>query len=164
MVMESAGIAELLGRHGFFTDLDDEARAFVAGCGRNVRFASGEYLFREGAPADAFYVVRAGRIAIEVAAPDRGALVIDTVGDDEVLGFSWLFPPYRCELDARAVEAARAIAFDAACLRAKCAEDPRFGFVLMQQIAGVMRQRLQSARIRLLDLYSRAPDSPARAG
>jgi CRP/FNR family transcriptional regulator, cyclic AMP receptor protein len=152
-----AGLAQLLRRHPFFGDLDDDALALIAGCCRNVRLAAGEYLFREGEPADVFYIVRAGRVAIEVHSPDRGALVIDTLGEAEVAGISWLSPPYRCQFDVRAVEPTRAITVDATCLRAKCAEDPRLGYLLMQSIAGVMRQRLQSARIRLLDLYSRAP-------
>jgi CRP/FNR family transcriptional regulator, cyclic AMP receptor protein len=154
--MATADIAALLRDHAFFADLDDEALAFVAGCCVNVRFDAGEYVFREGEPADSFYVLRAGRAAIEIGSPDRGTLVIDTVGEGEVVGISWLAPPYRTQFDVRAVELVRAISVDATCLRAKCDEDPRLGYLLMQRIAGIMRQRLQSARIRLLDLYSHA--------
>ncbi|HUH07920.1 MAG TPA: cyclic nucleotide-binding domain-containing protein [Egibacteraceae bacterium] len=154
--MTTSDIRDLLGRHAFFAGLDEAALEFIAGCGANVRFAAGDYVFRQGEPADEFYVIRAGRVAVEIASPDRGPLVIDTVGEGETLGVSWLFPPYRCQFDARAVELTRAVSLDAVCLRAKCEEDPRLGFALMQRVAGVMRQRMQSARIRLLDLYSHA--------
>lgn len=155
--MAIEGIGKLLGRHPFFAGLDEEALAFIAGCCTNVRLAEGEYIFREGGPADAFYVVRAGRVAIEISSPERGVLVIDSVGAGETAGMSWLSPPYRCQFDARAVEPTRAIRINATCLRDKCEEDARLGYLLMQGIAGVMRQRLQSARIRLLDLYRHAP-------
>ncbi len=157
--MDTSGIAELLHRHEFFTGLSEESLAFIAGCCTNVRFAAGEYVFQEGEPADTFYVVRSGRVAIETGAPGRSPLVIDTVDEGDVLGFSWLSPPYLCQFDARALESTRTTSIDATCLRAKCDEDPVLGYMLLQRITGVMRQRLQSARIRLLDLYS-----PASAG
>ena len=158
--MKTADTAELLRRHPFFAGLDEPALAFIAGCCTNVRFSAGQYVLREGQPADTFYLVRGGRVAIEVGAPGRETIIIDTVRAGEILGFSWLFPPYRCQFDARAVELTRALSIDGACLRAKCDQDPRLGYQLMQRIAGVMRQRLQSARLGLLDVYS----SPTPAG
>ena len=152
--MDTSGIAELLHRHEFFAGLEEESLEFIAGCCTNVRFAAGEYVFHEGEPADTFYVLRSGRVAIEAGAPARSPLVIDTVDKGDILGFSWLSPPYLCQFDARALETTRATCFDAACLRNKCDEDPRLGYVLLQRLTVVMRQRLQSARIRLLDLYS----------
>ena len=82
----------------------------------------------------------------------RGS-VVDTVDEGEVVGWSWLVPPYRWFFDARAVEEVSAVSVDAACLRAKCDQDPALGYALMQRVARVMYQRLQSARVRLLDLY-----------
>ena len=149
-------IHDLLARHPFFADLDTDELAFVAGCGSTTHFAEGSYIAREGDPADVFYVVRAGLVALEIAAPDRGAIVIDTVGAGEILGVSWLFPPYRWQFDARAVDTTRAVALDGTCLRAKCEEDPRLGYKLTQHLAEVMRHRMQSARVRLLDLYGPA--------
>jgi CRP/FNR family transcriptional regulator, cyclic AMP receptor protein len=154
--MTTADIYDLLRHHPFFKDLEESAVEFIAGCGMNVRFAAGEYIFREGEPANTFYVVRAGNVGLEIASPDRGSLMIETVGEDEILGVSWLFPPYRWQFDARALELTRAISLDATCLRAKCDEDPGLGYALMQRVAETMSRRLQSARIRLLDLYSHA--------
>jgi CRP-like cAMP-binding protein len=149
-------IHDLLAGHPFFAGLDQDELAFVAGCGSTAHFAAGSYVAHEGDPADVFYVVRSGLVALEIAAPDRGPIVVDSVGEGEILGVSWLFPPYRWQFDARVVEPTRAVALDGACLRAKCDTDPRLGYKLTQQLAEVMRHRMQSARVRLLDLYGHA--------
>jgi CRP-like cAMP-binding protein len=154
--MTITDIHELLLHHPFFAGLDSTAVEFIAGCGINVRFEPDEYIFREGEPADRFYIVRAGNVGIEIASPDRGSLMIETVGEGEILGVSWLFPPYRWQFDAHVLGQTRAVSLDATCLRAKCDEDPALGYELMQRLANTMTRRLQSARIRLLDLYSRA--------
>lgn len=145
-------IAEELPDHPFFAGLDDEALALLAGCAVNVHFAPGELLFREGDPADRFFVLRRGRVAIEVHAP-TGGIVLDTADDGDVVGWSWLVPPYRWVFDARAVTPTSAVALDAVCLRGKCDGDPALGYALMQRVTGVMYERLQAARVRLLDLY-----------
>ena len=152
--METVG--DLLEHHEFFAGLPQPDLRLIAGCGRNVAFAAGEYLFREGEPADTFYVVRHGRVALEIYAPGRGPLVLDTLGPGEIVGFSWLFPPYRWQFDGRAATATRAIAVDGACLRGKCDADPRLGYELIRRFAGVLASRMHSARVRLLDLYGHA--------
>ena len=145
-------IAEELPEHPFFAGLDSAALELMAGCAVHVHFAPGERLFREGEPADRFYVVRRGRVAVEVHAP-TGGIVLDTVEDGDVVGWSWLLPPYRWLFDARAVTPTSALALDAVCLRGKCDTDPALGYALMQRVSGVMYERLQASRIRLLDLY-----------
>lgn len=148
----------LLEAHPFFAGLDDEAIELVVGCATNVHFNPDQYLFRVGDPADRFYVVRRGRVALELHVPGRGQQVVDTVEDDQVLGWSWLVPPYQVFLDARAVSATSAIALDGVCLRGKCDEDPALGYAFMQRVAHVMYERLQSSRVRLLDLYGGGRD------
>ncbi len=144
---------ELIASSPVFAGMPAEYLTLVAGCGRNVGFEDGALLFREGDVADTFYLVRRGRVAFELNTPDRGGIVIETVDSGDVVGWSWLFPPYRTHFDARAVEEVRAIAFDGACLRGKCEEDPRLGYELMQRFAQVMIDRLQHTRFRLLDVY-----------
>ena len=112
-------------------------------------------VFREGDPAETFYVVRSGAVALEAHAPARGELTIETLGAGEVLGWSWLFAPYRWHFDARALSRVRATAFDATCLRAKCDDDTALGYDLMKRFAQVMIERLQWTRLRLLDVYGR---------
>jgi CRP-like cAMP-binding protein len=110
-------------------------------------------LFREGDPADAFYVVRRGRVALELFVPNRGALTVETIEPGEVVGWSWLFPPHRWHFDGRAAEPVRAIAVDGACLRGKCDADPALGYDLIGRFSQVMLERLQATRLRLADLY-----------
>lgn len=146
-------IQELLSEHPFFTGLDDDVLGLLVGCATNVHFRAGEHLFHEGEPADRLFVVRRGRVALDVHMPGRTGCVVDTVDEGGVVGWSWLVPPYQWFFDGRAVQDVSAVAMDASCLRAKCDEDPAVGYALMQRVAGVMYHRLQSARVRLLDLY-----------
>ena len=146
-------IAELLGEHEFLAGLSPATVEFIAGCGRNVTFVTDEHLFRENEPADRFFIVRDGRVALETYVPGRGPLTIDTVGPAALLGISWLVPPYRWTMDGRALEPVRAVALDGACIRAKCEADPQLGFELMKRLVVVVQVRLRSARVRLLDLY-----------
>lgn len=145
-------IEQYLPSHPFFEGLGPDELALMAGCAANVHHRPGEYLFHEGDPADTFYVVRRGRIAIETRLP-TGSVVLDAAQDGDVVGWSWLIPPYRWTFDARATDETSAIAFDGACLRGKCLDDPALGYALLQRVVGVMSARLQSARVRLLDLY-----------
>ena len=119
-----------------------------------MRFDEGKFLFREGEEANNFYVIRAGRVAIEIFSPKRGPITVQTVREGDVLGWSWLFPPYRWHFDARALELTRAISLDGKCLRNKCEEDHDLGYELMKRFSEVMIQRLQATRLQLLDLYA----------
>jgi len=149
-------IEELLHEVPLFEGLDREALALVSGCGSNVVFPEGATVFREGDAADTFYVLRHGTIVLETFVPARGPVLIETLEGGEVLGWSWLFPPYRWHFDARALSQVRATAFDGACLRGKCDDDPRLGYALMSRFAQVLIDRLQNTRLRLLDLYGHA--------
>ncbi|HSC51640.1 MAG TPA: cyclic nucleotide-binding domain-containing protein [Gaiellaceae bacterium] len=136
-----------------FRGLEPAQLELIAGCGSNVHFGQGAVLFREGDAADTFYLVRHGSVALETYVPARGPAVIETLEAGEVVGWSWLFPPYRWHFDARALTDLRATAFDGACLRGKADADPRLGYDLMSRFAQVLIERLQWTRLRLLDLY-----------
>ena len=127
----------------------------LAGCASNVRFEAGELIFREGDEASTFWVIRGGTVVLEAFSPARGGLTIETIEAGDVLGWSWLFPPYRWHFDARALSQVRATAIDGACLRGKCDADPALGYDLMRRFAQVMIERLQWTRLRLLDVYGR---------
>ena len=152
-MMNLQSIEQLLAGHPFFSGLPQPDVSFIAGCGRNVVFQAGAYIFREGEPADQFYILRHGRVALEIFAPERGPIVVETVDEGEVLGWSWLFPPYRWSFDARAIDLTRAVALDGACLREKCDDDPRLGYELTRRFVPILVGRLEATRIRLLDLY-----------
>lgn len=142
-----------LAEHPFFKGLPSSHLATLAGCVSNTRFEMGDFLLREGAPADRFYALRAGRVCVESFVPGRGAAAIETVAAGDIVGWSWLFPPYKSHFDARALTPVRALALDGGCLRAKCEEDPAFGHQLLKRFAQVVVHRLEAARLHLLDLY-----------
>jgi CRP/FNR family transcriptional regulator, cyclic AMP receptor protein len=144
---------EILTEHAFFSGWEPHHVELLTGCASNVRFEAERYIFREGEEAKHFYLIRHGKVALEIFAPGRGPLAIQTLGEGDVLGWSWLFPPYRWQFDARAVELTRALALDGECLRKKAEEDHHLGYELMKRFAHVIEQRLQATRLQLLNLY-----------
>ena len=147
-------IEQILRDVPLFHGLSDDSLELIAGCGSNVHFHEGEVLFREGDPADTFYVIRHGAVALEMFVPARGPVTIETMQSGEVLGWSWLFAPYRWHFDARALTVVRATGFDGACLRAKCDADHELGYQLMGRFAELMLRRLMATRLQLLDVYA----------
>jgi CRP-like cAMP-binding protein len=144
----------IIREHPFFRGLPDPYLSLIVGCARNERFEDGQVLFHEAEEADQFFVIRQGQVALEIHVPGRGPARLETVADGEVVGWSWLFPPYRWQLTARALGSVRAIAFDGKCLRAKCEESHDLGYELMKRFAQVVMQRLSATRLQLLDLYA----------
>ena len=149
--MES--LEPILSEHAFFKDLPPDYLKIVVGCASNVKFDEGEFLFREGGDADKFYLIRHGRIALKIFTTHKGPVTLQTIGPGEVVGWSWLIPPYRWHFDAQAMETTRAIALDGKCLRGKCDDDHSLGYELMKRFAHIMEERLQATRLQLLDLY-----------
>jgi CRP/FNR family transcriptional regulator, cyclic AMP receptor protein len=154
--MAIRAIEELISSAPAFAGLSDAHLRLIAGCGANQHLEAGERLFREGTPAERFYMIREGAVALEVDAPGRGPLVIETLHDDDVVGWSWLFEPYRWEFDARATVSTAAVCFDGACLRGKCDADHELGYQLMRRFAALLIDRLQATRLQLLDVYGHA--------
>lgn len=146
-------IEALLAEHPFFKDMLPNYRALIAGCGKNVVFDAGQLIAKDTEPADQFFAIRHGRVSIELHSPERGSLILQTLEAGDIVGWSWLFPPYRWTFDVRAIERVRAISFDGECLRGKCERDPAMGYDFMKRFAQTFMQRLQAARLQLLDLY-----------
>jgi CRP/FNR family cyclic AMP-dependent transcriptional regulator len=149
------GLEHILREHAFFTGFAPEHNALVAGCARNHRFDAGDYLFREGEPANEFFLIRHGKVALEIVAPGQAPIVFTTLGEGEIVGASWLVPPYRWSFDARAVELVRAIGIDAACLRGKCEADHHLGYEMMKRFLPVLVKRLHATRLQILDVYGK---------
>jgi CRP/FNR family cyclic AMP-dependent transcriptional regulator len=145
----------ILSAHPFFHELPPHYLDLVVGCASNVRFDAREFLFRAGAEANQFFLIRHGRVALEITAPGRQPLTLQTIAEGEVLGWSWLIPPYHWMFDARAVEQTRAVALDGKCLRGKCEADHDLGYELLKRFAHIMEQRLVAARLQLLDVYGK---------
>ena len=151
--MEIEGLERIIGEHPFFAKMERRFLDIVVGCAKNVRFEAGQYLFHEGEAADQFYLLRHGRLALQITSPGRGALTFQTLGEGEIVGISWLIPPYRWAYDAKALELTRAVAMDAACLRGKCEADHDLGYDMMKRFMPVLIQRLQAMRMQILDVY-----------
>lgn len=150
-------IAELVSEQPLLAALGPGACTVLAGCARNERLAPGAFLFREGQPAERFFLLREGRVALQVATAGRPPLNFHTLGAGELAGVSWLVPPYRWSYDALALTEVRALAFDAACLRAKCDADPELGYRVLKGFLPTLVERLQAARWQVLDIYGREP-------
>lgn len=118
-----------------------------------VAFAAGSTIFREGGEAALWYLLTDGVVTLEVDIPGRGPHILQTLHEGDVLGWSWLFPPYRWSFDAFARTDVAALSFDGARLREAKQLDPMLGYDLMQRFAQVLVQRMQAARLQLLDIY-----------
>ena len=145
-------IDELIASAPVFDGLDQAQLELIAGCGRNEHVAAGAFLLQEGDPAERFFLIRRGTVALQVQAPGR-TLTIETLQAGDPVGWSWLFAPYRWQLDARALEPCELIGFDGVCLRGKCEADHDLGYELMRRFAENLVDRLQATRLQLIDVY-----------
>lgn len=158
--MEIESIDALIASHNFFRGLDEADLKLIAGCASNHRFDPGHYLAREGEPSNAFFAIRHGKVALETCVPQRGAVILQTVPEGEIVGWSWLFPPYRWQFSVRAVDLVRATVFDGACLRRKCDEKPALGYELLKRLAQIISRRLVVTRLQLMDIYGPVAQKP----
>jgi CRP-like cAMP-binding protein len=122
----------------------------LAGAARDVRFPARHRLFEDGGNATRFWLIQCGHVALDLHIPGEGPVVIETIGMGELLGWSWLFPPYRWAFGAVAVTEVEAFEFDAPAVRDLCAADPELGYEFSQRITRILAKRLQATRIRLL--------------
>lgn len=151
--MKTTTLEPIVRSHPFFAGLPDPDVALISGCAKNVYFRPGTTLAREGEAANRFYVLREGRVSLEIPAPQGGSVKVETLDGGEILGWSWLMPPYLWQFDAVALTGVRALEMDGACLRGKCDADPRLGYELMKRFSVLMAGRLAATRLQLLDLY-----------
>lgn len=146
-------LKEAIASHALFAGLSDEMIAMVSECASAVHFEAGAYLFHEGEEARTFYLIQEGSIALQAHAPERSSTVL-TIGKDNVVGVSWLVPPYRLGYDGKALSPVSALAFDAACLRAKCEGNYELGYEVMKRFAAMLVHRLHTTRFQMIDVYS----------
>jgi CRP/FNR family transcriptional regulator, cyclic AMP receptor protein len=139
--------------HPFFASMASGHIQLITGCAKNVHFEEGQVIFHEGDEADQFYFIREGLVAVGLMTPHRGFHTVQTVGEGDVLGWSWLVAPYRWHFDARTRQATRALAFDGKCLRARCEEDHHLGYELLKRFTHIVTERIDATRLQLFDLY-----------
>jgi CRP/FNR family cyclic AMP-dependent transcriptional regulator len=142
---------DLLTEHRFLDGLPRPWLQRLSGQAHRAVWHSGHRLFSENRPADRFWLLREGAVALDTSVPGGGVVTIDTVGAGDILGWSWLFPPYRWHFGAVAVEHTLAIEFNAAGVRRLAEEDHALGHELTSRLMKVVVDRLQATRIRLLN-------------
>ena len=147
--MSADTLARLIRRHPFCEGMTEEQLDLLAGCAKNVKFAPGERIFRNGEIADTTYLIRAGRVSLVL----HGEPLYERAGEGDLLGWAWLFPPYRWSFDAVALTPVRALQLDGTCLRKKCEDDPRFGFELVRRILYRAQRSLERSRLQSMDIY-----------
>lgn len=150
-------MVDRLGRHRFLENLDRPLLEVLAGCAMPVVYDAGETIYREGDEADHFFALERGTVAIQIFVTGRGPVTIQTVGPGEVLGWSWLFPPYRRRFDAVAMSTTEGLALRGPLLRERTEADPRLGYELLKRFSRVVVERLHGATVQLADLYGKHP-------
>ena len=141
-------------QHPLFEGLENHYLYGLHGCASDASFAGGSTIFEYGEPANHFYLIGEGRISLDIAVPGRGIIPVQTLQSGDVVGWSWLYPPYQWHFSGRALEETTAIVFDADCVRQLIAQDHEFGFEMMVRFSKIVIERLQAARIQLLDMYA----------
>jgi len=149
--MQKKSLKSILARQPLLKGLKDSYLELLTGCAANVSFPAGRFLFRNGEVADRFYLIRRGRVSVEIPVAPRN-VVVKTLGVDEILGWSWLIPPYRWHLDARAIEPVVALSFDGKCIRGKFDQDPELGYEFSRRFSVVMSQRMEETLLQLVGL------------
>jgi CRP/FNR family transcriptional regulator, cyclic AMP receptor protein len=147
-------LERIVAEHPFLSGLESHYAGLLTGCASNVRFEAGTYIFKEGEDANNFYLIRSGKVALEILPPQNRPITVETLDEGEILGWSWLLPPYVWSFHAHALQDTRAIALDGKCLRAKCEQNHDLGYEVLKRFAQIMARRLQATRFQLLDVYA----------
>ncbi len=152
--MNAKEIADIIKDQAFFEDLKPEFVNLLTDCAFHVNFKNGHFLLTQDTDANNFYIIVHGNVAIEINAGDNGPVTIQKLGAGDILGWSWLIPPYKWRFDALAVDPTEVISFDGKCLRTKCDDNYEFGYDMMKRMTAVISYRLLNTRMKLMDFYS----------
>ena len=142
-----------LRRHAFLNAFSGDQIHSIAKYAWQHHFGAGHYLIREGGAATECFLIRHGKVALELAVPGKKHVVIETLGAGDMLGASWVLPPYHWRFDARTLEQVSVLGIDAVWLRSQCETDHDLGYVMMKACLGVFIKRLQATRLQILDVY-----------
>ena len=145
-------VESVIAEHPFLRGLKPEHLRLLADSAMRMHYNAGELIFCEGDPANRFYLIEQGRVSLESHRRDEAPVAVQVIGPGDVLGWSWLFPPYYWHFDARALEPTTAIFFYGTRLREQCEEDHDFGYEMMKRMTQVVIRRLQATRKQLLSV------------
>jgi len=152
--MSKQTIEDYLSNHAFFSGMDNSFVKFLSDSVTELQIPKGSVLFQYGKPADKFYLLRKGQVSVHVPALMGPTLDIQTLGEDQILGWSWLIPPYRWNFQARALEDSDLLEFDGSAILTRCEEDPKFGYDVFKRFAELMSKRLDAARQKMMDEWN----------
>ena len=152
--MAIQNLEQIISEHPLFVGLDSSFTGLLVGCAANVRFEPDKYIFHEGEESNQFFLIRKGRVTLEIHAPPRKPIVVETLGAGDIIGWSWLLPPHLWKFNARATETTLLIALDGKCLRTKCEESHELGYEVLKRFAPIIERRLDATRLQLLDIYA----------
>lgn len=147
-------VQQIIKEHPFLRSFSREYVEILCDCAQEKQFEAGELIFREGDIADRFYLILSGKVVLATELPSHGHLTVQQLGPDDVLGWSWLFPPYVWHFQASTLETTRTICFNGAHLLILCERNHEFGYDLMKRLAQVLIQRLQATQKQLANLQS----------
>jgi CRP/FNR family transcriptional regulator, cyclic AMP receptor protein len=141
----------VLGAQPFLRGVPSAGLAVLAGLCEHVTIPSRQRLFDEGTRAGRFWIIDAGQVTLDASVPGQGRVIIETLGRGDVIGLSWMLPPYQWRFGAVASQPTQAFAFDAQAVRAACDADPLLGYELSRRFSAVVVRRLQATRARLVE-------------
>lgn len=154
--MSNQSTTEYLSSHEFFSGFNDDILKFLCECSSMHEIKKGQILFRQGENADKFYVLRKGCISIQMPAIIGPNLEIQALGKNQILGWSWLIPPFKWSFQAMAEEDSELLMFDGTAILARCEREPKFGYELLKKFAALMSMRLDAARQKMMDEWNPA--------
>lgn len=152
--MSNQSTTEYLSAHEFFAEFSEDVLKFLCECSSTREIKKGQILFLQGENADRFYVIRNGRISLQMPAIMGPALEIQTVDKDQVLGWSWLISPYQWNFQTKAEEDSELLQFDGTAILARCEKEPKFGYELLKKFAALMSVGLNAARQKMMNEWN----------
>jgi CRP/FNR family cyclic AMP-dependent transcriptional regulator len=152
--VQSESMSVRVALHPFLAGMNPTQLTLLTDCAIAVHFKKGQIVLREGDPANRFYLIESGKVVLDSDEKSGGSFVIETIGAGDLLGWSWMFPPYVWSFTARAAEPTEAIFFYGTILREYCERNPSLGYELFKRMAPVMLRRLQAARQRMLSIQA----------
>src|SRR5438477_3592155 len=154
MTKERESLSARIALHPFLAGMNRVQLALLTDCAMATRFQKGQTILREGEFANRFYLIETGKVILESGEGFGDPVIIETIGSGDLLGWSWMFPPYVWSFTARAIERTTAIFFYGTILREYCERDPSLGYELFKRITPIMMKRLQAARRKMLSLHA----------
>ena len=150
--METENLERILRDHPFFNGIKDEHLRSIVENATVERFEPGDIIVKEGDPAQTFYLIRSGNVALQQVSYRAEPFTVITLRRGDIIGWSWLFPPYRWRLTAKVLDITRAIALDGEKLRARCEEDHHLGYELMKHFAQIIDSRFDAVSEHLVEV------------